>query len=169
MLDNSSTGLVKGYTLTVNQAYAMLKKKMLYTMRNWLMFAIQLIIPICFMIITILMVRTWNGYISLPSMNVDIRSYRRTTTLLRTHDITPDLNEMADNYESIFADLPENHQVRRIADDVEETLLSNSKNGGEFLVTAEFQNSGITAWFNNQPYHVAPLSLNLIHNAMIKY
>lgn len=26
----------------------------------------------------------------------------------------------------------------------------------------------ITAWFNGQPYHSAPLSLNLIHNALIR-
>lgn len=29
-------------------------------------------------------------------------------------------------------------------------------------------NETITAWFNNIPYHTAPLSLNLVHNAIVR-
>lgn len=32
----------------------------------------------------------------------------------------------------------------------------------------KFGNSTIIAWFNGHPYHAAPLTLNLVHNAIIK-
>lgn len=39
-----------------------------------------------------------------------------------------------------------------------------------YLVAASRTESGnqLIAWFNNQPFHTAPLSLNLLHNAMVR-
>lgn len=39
----------------------------------------------------------------------------------------------------------------------------------QYLVGAEFlANKTIIAWFNNQGYHTSPLTLNLVHNAIVK-
>lgn len=39
----------------------------------------------------------------------------------------------------------------------------------QYLTAATFPTDGsILAWFNGQPLHAPPLSLNLLHNAMIK-
>lgn len=32
----------------------------------------------------------------------------------------------------------------------------------------KFDNDTIIGWFNNQPFHTAPLTLNLIHNAVVR-
>lgn len=36
-----------------------------------------------------------------------------------------------------------------------------------YMVGCEVLPSAITAWFNNQPYHSAPVALNLVHNALV--
>lgn len=41
----------------------------------------------------------------------------------------------------------------------------------EYVVGASFigsNNPKVIAWFNNQPYHALPLTLNLIYNAILK-
>lgn len=42
----------------------------------------------------------------------------------------------------------------------------------EYLVGASFAANGTStemiAWFNGQPYHTAPLALNMLHNAIVK-
>lgn len=40
--------------------------------------------------------------------------------------------------------------------------------GSKFLVGASFESEQLIAWFSGQPYHVAPLSLNLMHNAIVR-
>lgn len=37
-----------------------------------------------------------------------------------------------------------------------------------YVVGCEVLADRVTAWFNNQPYHSAPLALNLVHNALLK-
>lgn len=37
-----------------------------------------------------------------------------------------------------------------------------------YMVGCEVLTNGVTAWFNNQPYHSAPLALNLVHNGLVK-
>ena len=37
-----------------------------------------------------------------------------------------------------------------------------------YLFGASIGQSNITMWFNNQPYHSSPISLSLIHNAILR-
>lgn len=47
-----------------------------------------------------------------------------------------------------------------------ETLLVRLNS--QYLAAATFGKERITAWFNGQMMHTAPLSLNLIHNAVVR-
>lgn len=38
----------------------------------------------------------------------------------------------------------------------------------EFMAGASFKEDKIVAWFTGQPYHTAPLSMYLAHNAIIR-
>lgn len=38
----------------------------------------------------------------------------------------------------------------------------------QHLVGISNDDGSIIGWFNNQPYHTMPLSVNMIHNAMVK-
>lgn len=37
-----------------------------------------------------------------------------------------------------------------------------------YMVATSVTKKNITAWFNNQAFHTAPLSVNLIYNAILK-
>jgi hypothetical protein len=36
-----------------------------------------------------------------------------------------------------------------------------------YIIGASISKQNVTAWFNNQPYHSAPISLNTVHNAIL--
>lgn len=38
-----------------------------------------------------------------------------------------------------------------------------------FIAGATFENNSIIAWLNNEPLHTAPLTINLVHNALLRY
>lgn len=53
--------------------------------------------------------------------------------------------------------------------EVAKTVLVNLNT--EYLAGAtmgQFANGTIIAWFNGEPYHAAPLSMNLVHNAIVR-
>lgn len=62
----------------------MFQKKLWYTLRNWILFLIQLIIPMIFIILTILVVRTWAGGTDLPGLSINLDGYIKTITVLET-------------------------------------------------------------------------------------
>jgi len=53
--------LKTGCSLRWQQFYAMLVKKTLFTFRNWMLFAAQLVIPIVFLIVCLIVVQTIPG------------------------------------------------------------------------------------------------------------
>lgn len=74
--------LLRGMRLKQNQWYAMLKKKLIYWSRNWIMFFLQNLIPIIFVVISVLVVRSMERLNTLPPLEITLRTYDRTVTLL---------------------------------------------------------------------------------------
>lgn len=82
--------LLRGLRLKQNQWYAMLKKKMIYWSRNWVMFFLQNLIPIIFVVISVLVVRSMEKLNTLPPLEISLRTYDRTVTLLeKSQNTTP--------------------------------------------------------------------------------
>lgn len=80
---------------------------------------------------------------------------------------------MVTEYRKMFANMPSTTQLTEILDDMETYILNLSKTlitriNAQYIVGATITENNITAWYNNQPYHGAPLTLNLLHNAMLK-
>lgn len=75
-------------------------------------------------------------------------------------------------YRKLFANMPTTTQLHEISEDMDTYILNLSKTlitrvNAQYIVGATITANNITAWFNNQPYHGAPLALNLLHNAML--
>lgn len=85
-----SAPLLKGGSLTTSQIMAMFEKKLWYTIRNWILFIVQIIIPVLFLVITVLIVRTWAGGQDLPEMFISHGYYPNTVTVLEDHNSAPD-------------------------------------------------------------------------------
>ena len=175
----------KGLNLFLQQLQAMLTKKLLYTVRNWLLFTAQLLIPVAFLAISLVVVQTVPGVTNSKSLPIRLDNYLSTSTLVEL--TTPD-NILARNLTEIYADQFDSsgHNKYERVDPLNQTMLeyyteraSNDLPGVNLhlltgvtfrtLPTRRRQTDKVlaTAWFNNQPYHVPPLTLNLIHNALL--
>lgn len=70
--------------LIVNQIRALFMKKVLQTLRNWLLMCIQICIPVLFITITVLSERSRAWYYELPSLKITLQKYLESVTVLDT-------------------------------------------------------------------------------------
>ena len=175
----------RGCHLFFQQLFAMLTKKMLYTTRNWLLFTAQLLIPVAFLAISLIVVQTLPGVTNSKALTIRLDNYLSTSTSVEL--ATPD-NVLARNLTEIYTDqfdLSGNNKYERVDPRNQSMLQFYIERAGNdlpgvnlhlltgvtfrTLPTRKRQTDKVlaTAWFNNQPYHVPPLTLNLIHNALL--
>lgn len=100
MFSYEDVPLLKGSRLILNHWIAMYKKKAIYTYRNIILLFIQNLIPISFIIMTVLVVRTWAGFNDLPPLKITLESYVNTVTLLETVNASP--GSLTQKYVYIF-------------------------------------------------------------------
>jgi ATP-binding cassette, subfamily A (ABC1), member 3 len=154
-----------------------MEKKVLHSWRNWLLLLIQTIIPITFITITIVIVRSWGGNQNLPDLNLSVRTYDPTVTTVEFNTsnwVDSIESKIFEGYREQFRDLArDRHELNVINSSMipyylklSKTILSRLNNRYLFGVTIESPN--ITVWYNNQPYHTSPISLNLLHNAVLR-
>jgi ATP-binding cassette, subfamily A (ABC1), member 3 len=164
-----------GVKLLLNQIAAMFLKRALYSVRNWILLFLQNLIPIVFLIITVYIVRAWGNNDDLPELHLTLDQYSPTVTVLqRDVDLNPSelLGRVIENYRSLFdtrintlEDIGGLSLMNRILD---LSRQMQSRVDTQYIVGASMQRDNITAWFNNQPYHGAPISVNLVHNAILR-
>lgn len=158
------------------QVIALLQKKLLQTMRSWLMLVIQVVIPATFVITAIMSEKSRGRFKDLPAMKVDFGMYHSTMSMLQTSDsasmakadkYATAYHEMFDNGEqahgslSIFSTSMEAAALAEYEHDLPHT-------NRELIVGATLaDDTKAIAWFNNQPYHGAVLSLWLVHEAVL--
>ncbi|XP_030374323.1 ATP-binding cassette sub-family A member 3 [Scaptodrosophila lebanonensis] len=150
---------------------ALFSKKCLITKRNIWVLIIQLAIPIIFMVLTILNSRGGRIYYMLPPMYISLRQYPRSFVVLE---------DQSGEKTGSLADTYTDYVVSQGA-----TLLNTSGMGFEnyilkaseeqrarvdakYLAGVTIEEGNITVWFNNKPFHTAPLALNLLHNALAR-
>ncbi|GAB0097260.1 ATP-binding cassette sub-family A member 3 [Sergentomyia squamirostris] len=173
-----SSTLLTGTSLTVNQWRAMFMKKIFYTIRNWILFLLQNLIPIAFLVMSILIVRTFQVNWYLPELRMSFKPYinNPVTIVQRNYFVGTDPDVAIDIYNEYVA-LFENpdtertliqtdiHMELKALEEAERNIVAfNSR----YLVGATIGGSQITAWFNNQPFHTIPLSLDVVYNAILR-
>jgi len=127
--------------------------------------------------ITIVIVRSWGGNKDLPSLELSLNTYQPThTTIQFDPKVWADSieNKIFENYRQQFIDLSNDSKTWEvITGDMNEHYLEKTK---KFLIRmnkrnlfgATIEKPNITVWFNNQPYHTSPISLGLVHNAILR-
>jgi ATP-binding cassette subfamily A (ABC1) protein 3 len=152
----------------------MMRKKVLTSKRSLALVLIQSMIPVVFIAITILIVRTWEGR-DLPPLELSLNTYKETVATLKFNgNLTGDAIEtkIFEEYQKQFKG---DSKVELILDDTDindyylgisrESLIRVNK---RYLYGATVEPSLITMHFNNRPYHSTPISLGLIHNAILR-
>ncbi|EFA12134.2 ATP-binding cassette sub-family A member 3-like Protein [Tribolium castaneum] len=161
--------LSTGLELIRNQFIAMLMKKTLTFMRTWLLQLVQIIIPVAFLIIAIVVSRNLNKnkFEDLPKLLLTPHSYKNPIFLVEDHF----KNQFSQNY---FKNL-EGFEVKSVTD-LSTAILNLSRTipaivKKKYIVGASFaydrnKSPVLTAWFNNNPYHTPALSFGLVLNSM---
>ncbi|KAL5277954.1 ABCA3.2 family protein [Megaselia abdita] len=168
--------LLKGNNLLVNQWTAMFFKKYLYTIRNLPMLIIQIIMPIYFVFITIEVARTQATFRELKPLDINLKDYGDLSmTLMERVNISeePDLMKISKEYESYVKQQTSSSNFEELSVGFEDYILNLYKSilvrvNTKYIAAATFYPQNITAWLNNQPLHTAPLTVNIIHNAMAR-
>uniref|UniRef100_A0A1B0G2X8 ABC transporter domain-containing protein n=1 Tax=Glossina morsitans morsitans TaxID=37546 RepID=A0A1B0G2X8_GLOMM len=172
-----TTRLLGGLKLWENQWHAMLLKKFLYTYRNKLIFFMQNAMAIFFVVATILITRTQGTFRQLEPMMFSLTQYPTAVTVLeRSSDIISNsLNaKIADHYKEIATSYGEDYTFESTGEKsfrdyiLQLGSIAQVRINVRYLAAASVSSNNITAWLNNQPLHTAPLTVNLVHNAMVK-
>ncbi|XP_045462662.1 phospholipid-transporting ATPase ABCA3-like isoform X2 [Harmonia axyridis] len=165
-----------GYKLIKNQYLAMLMKKILSALRSWRLHLIVLAIPV-FMIIVTMLLNKAQKQPELPPLSLNLEAYsKQRPTVLVESDGTTD-------YEGFFKGLSHVGNYRKVDDLTKEMLRLTKDNApsvrSHYLTGASFQTveedafffskknrSVLTAWFNNDAYHTAPVALGMVLNSI---
>ncbi|XP_072043597.1 phospholipid-transporting ATPase ABCA3-like [Amphiura filiformis] len=194
MSDNNITfkGMTRntGISLYFQQFWAMFLKKVLHTWRNLLIMTVQLLIPLASTAVALIAAKTQPQPSDSPAFTTSIGAYGPTVIPYFLENTTnPILETLADDYTSQFEGTKQSPlYVNDQEGDFNMSMIDyivyeSSKNLVTFnrkdIVGANFEyaNGGNstpgalygTAFFNNQPYHSPPCSLNAIDNALLKY
>ncbi|XP_037025654.1 ATP-binding cassette sub-family A member 3-like isoform X1 [Bradysia coprophila] len=168
--------LLSGVPLIINQVRALFMKKILQTARNWLLMLIQICIPVLFITITVLSERSRAWYYELPPLKVCIQRYLESVTVL---EVDPNANQdsLIAKYSAEYQNQMQTdqiHEFEKISENFEAYILRLARSmlvrvNSRYLAGATIRDPlRIVAHFNNQPYHTAPLSLSLVHNAVLR-
>lgn len=145
---------------------------MLSTKRSLALLLTQCLIPVLFISITILLVRTWEGR-DLPPLKLGLNTYSQTITTLKLHENVANGSIEKEIYEKYRSQFGKGSEVEETVDNIDDHYLKVTKESlirtnTRRLYGASFAKNEITMHFNNRPYHATPISLGLIHNAILR-
>ncbi|XP_061399279.1 phospholipid-transporting ATPase ABCA3-like [Musca vetustissima] len=177
-LFSENNRLLKGVHLLRNQWDAMILKKFLHTWRNKLMFIIRNGMAIFFVAMTFIIARAEGTFKPLEPMTMRLTQYPMAVTVLDTAaDIVPGsfLDKISSAYKKIATSYGDDYKLELTGNkNFIEYILDLGRRiqvriNSRYLASASIRgNNKIVAWLNNQPLHTAPLTVNLVHNAIIK-
>lgn len=160
----------------MSQIYALVIKKLIYSSRNYILLLIQLLVPVLFVFMTMAAEDFLTGGVDLPELAISFDSYLKTVTVLEQGSIDAGSFEekVFNGYQEVFKTLTAEHGLVNTRDAMEKAILdqyekSNAETNLYYMAGLTVNQNNITAWFNNQGYHSAPLAINLVNNAILKY
>ncbi|XP_070562934.1 phospholipid-transporting ATPase ABCA3-like [Ptychodera flava] len=167
-----------GPKLYMQQFYAMFTKRVLHTRRNFLIMIAQLLIPLLFTVIAVIVAVTFPGPQPQSRLDLSLELYGRSkvqcsSTTNITDPLCANFVEQYSGSTTTASILPRydyNGVVEYIVESTTKNLVGFNR---ENLVTSLFKadrEGGVTqaiSFFNNQPYHAIASSLNSIDNAIL--
>ena len=187
---NESLKKNHGVALFVQQFRAMMQKRMLHTWRNWLVSLSQLTVPLILTILALIVIRTMPSPHDSPPLTLNLDNFRSNDVMYATgvnDSAGPNANAVAAAYAAQFANTSTNPiYVNNLTEFKNNASLLNyfiskgKKNLGtytsHYLVAAgieeKYRNKKdhihLSGWFNNEAYHTPAMTLNVLHNAVLR-
>ena len=169
-LDDQDHKLLIGFPLLSNQLQAMLLKKAIATKRSWIALLVQIFIPIFFVIMTVVIVRSFPDALSLPTLPIAFDSYSSTVTVLEG---TSADTSVIQAYQQLFEGAGASRSLVTVTEPMVDYILKRYEQNlpqvnNEFMVGASITPTNHTVWFNAQGFHTAPLAVSTFYNAMLR-
>nr|XP_036672326.1 retinal-specific phospholipid-transporting ATPase ABCA4 [Drosophila suzukii] len=148
---------------------ALFLKKFHITVKNYWILIIQIGLPILVMTLTIYNSRGGRIYYELPAMPVSIYQYNHAYVVLEDTDKA---SAIGGAYSKHLEHYGNRYTLLETGDSkFEDYLLSHSVSLNrridfDYLAGVTIRKENITVWLNNKPLHTAPLTLNVLHNAL---
>ncbi|CAG7823740.1 unnamed protein product [Allacma fusca] len=188
-LDNASLGSIsqlcrydiklnQGFSLLWQQFCAMVKKKLRVSFRNKSIILLQAIIPV-FGIIGLQKIVSLSATSGTPKL--DINSVERVHEIMGTSTALFNCLPKSDICQALRSTLQGYHYSKDVEDtSVVTALLAelteiNRRDESKYLLAFEedFNQTGnqkqLTVLFNNQPFHIPPLALNVMFNGLLNF
>lgn len=147
---------------------------MISSYRHWIILLFQLLLPT----FVITLSKIASGAVgkttqTLPALLMDLTSYGKSVTVLSSQNTstTDDLSlKLANEYGKIIKPIGTLEQTSR---DIEDYILEVGSKGqyevdSHYMLAASILPTKLVAFFNNQFYHTASLSLNILHKAIMR-
>ncbi|XP_021358402.1 ATP-binding cassette sub-family A member 3-like [Mizuhopecten yessoensis] len=172
--------------LTLQQFWAMFVKRALHTVRNKLVTVSQLVVPLFFTLMALIVIKTFPGPEDLPPLTLTTDRFGANTIVYRNSP-----GNFSDNISQFYSNQFDQSSTETVthvnaqpgynatSDIIEFLVDTGEKSIGlynlHYMVAADFQQlSGsdkvkATAYFNDQSYHSPVISLAALSNAMIQY
>ncbi|XP_031638213.1 ATP-binding cassette sub-family A member 3-like [Contarinia nasturtii] len=185
-IEASETELLSGFRLHMNHWYAMLKKRYYCWKNSWILFLVQIIVLIFFTAISVTFAReSSHNSNTLQERKLSLSTYKKgTVTICPQYTKNATINRIIDQYHneiSMSSTEDSKHNWTEFGEEgIQEKFLHfgdsiKIRTNARYLAGLSFDSNSIVndsifiAWFNGQLFHSAPLSLNLVHNAILKY
>ncbi|CDW52395.1 ATP binding cassette sub family A [Trichuris trichiura] len=170
----TATEKVTGFRLCMQQFYAMIVKRALDASRNRLLIFVQVFVPVLFVVVAILVNSTLPDNKRTPPLTLSVDSYFNTIVGLYWDN---ESTAIGHHYASQFSSA---HVVDKLSSDNFTSYVLDrvaKLDQGVFdqmcIIAAAMHavnenNTMMTGYFNNQPLHALPASLNALDNAILR-
>ncbi|KAH9498375.1 ATP-binding cassette sub- A member 3 [Bulinus truncatus] len=185
---NSSLNLTKRYnkntgsTLYLQQFTAMFMKRALHTVRNKLVTITQLVVPVFFTVMGLVVLKTLPSFTDMPSLRLvtDVYGQNYIPYAYRSDNMSQMAKSYAQQFESHSSSITINVNKEQNDSDIIRFLAHKGVDGIgiynlRYMVAASFNEtlpsmkSSAIAYFNNQAYHSIAVSLAAMFNGLLKY
>ncbi|XP_077296644.1 phospholipid-transporting ATPase ABCA3-like [Arctopsyche grandis] len=164
-----------GMDLILNQWIAIFFKKILVTGYTWILGILQLVIPVLFLIIAIVVSRMWGNPTQLPARNLELANgYEDSVTYLNTISESTESLAIETHYKNYFDEYDiESMKLVEVEKDMQDYYLETAdvdmpSMRRRNLIGATIDTKRVIAWFSNFAFHDLPASFILAHNAILK-
>ena len=177
-----------GWYLVLQQFIAMFIKRAKHSMRNKIVTISQLIVPLFFTLMALIVIQTFPGPQDSPALELNISKFGSSNIVYSEQKDTVAIKDLGEFYSEQFIHSGSNIQLvnhnKAYKDNPNITsylIQKGSENLGiynlYYMVAAEFkkkngkndQDIKATAYFNDQSYHSIPISYAALSNAVLKY
>lgn len=162
-----------GLGLYFSHVWAVLYRKVHYTLSHKALFFFQMTLPIILFTIVLNYYEYFAWKYQMIPLEIKFKSYNNDPIALISNNSNTDPTqaEYIMHYKRYVRQV-ENATILRV-NTVSEYILGLPRHyfmnfNLKTLVGFSIQNNSIISWFNNHPYHTAPLSLNLVFNAVLR-